>query len=449
MRILLCGERYAPSVGGVQEVLKQLAERFVRRGHDVTVATSKLRDRNFSELNGVTIKEFEVAGNLVRGMVGEVEAYRRFVVEGAHDVIMVKAAQQWTFDALWPVLSEVKAGKVFIPCGFSRMYEPEFTEYFQELPGVLRQFEHLIFYASDYRDIEFAKRHGCTSYTIIPNGASESEFAHESDPSFRARHGIGPNELLFLSVGSLCEEKGHLETLKAFMAADLKNLPATLLLNCKEWEQEGRPRSARSDRRGWPQWKELLRQLYVQMGLLHMGLYILCRVLNKIGLDAKLGDRNHSDYRGEMIKAADQIRRQGTNKQVLITDLDRPEVVQAFLNADLYICASHIEYSPLVLFEAAAAGTPFLSVPVGNAEEIARWTGAGVICPAPQDERGYTVPDPACLAEHMAYLVKDRDRLREMGAIGRTRWGERFTWDHIAQRYERILIAASQELCKV
>jgi glycosyltransferase involved in cell wall biosynthesis len=185
------------------------------------------------------------------------------------------------------------------------------------------------------------------------------------------------------------------------------------------------------------------------MGLLHMGLYILCRVLNKIGFDVKPGDRNHADYRGEMMKAADQIRRQGTNKHVLITDLDRPEVVQAFLNADLYICASHIEYSPLVLFEAAAAGTPFLAVPVGNAEEIARWTGAGVICPAPQDERGYTVPDPACLAEHMSHLVKDRDRLREMGAIGRTRWGERFTWDHIAQRYERILIAASQELCKV
>lgn len=449
MRILLCGERYAPSVGGVQEVLKQLAERFVRRGHDVTVATSKLRDRNFSELNGVQIKEFEVAGNQVRGMVGEVEAYRRFVVEGAFDVIMVKAAQQWTFDALWPVLSEVKAGKVFIPCGFSRMYEPEFAEYFQELPGVLRQFEHLIFYASDYRDIEFAKRHGCTNYSIIPNGASESEFAHEGDPLFRARHGIGPNELLFLSVGSLCEEKGHLETLKAFMAADLNGLPATLLLNCKEWEQEGRPRSARSDRRRWSQWKELLRQLYVQIGLLRMCLYILSRLLGKVGVDVTLVKINQADYRDEMTKTADQIQRQGTNKHVLITDLDRPEVVQAFLNADLYICASHIEYSPLVLFEAAAAGTPFLSVPVGNAEEIARWTGAGVICPAPQDERGYTVPDPACLAEHMAHLVKDRDRLREMGAIGRTRWGERFTWDHIAQRYERILIAASQELCKV
>lgn len=449
MRILLCGERYAPSVGGVQEVLKQLAERFVRRGHDVTMATSKLGNRYFSELNGVKIKEFEVAGNQVRGMVGEVEEYRRFVVEGSYDVIMIKAAQQWTFDALWPVLSDIKAGKVFIPCGFSRLYEPEFAKYFQELPCVLRQFEHLIFYATDYRDIEFAKRHGCTNFSVIPNGASELEFGCEPDSSFRARHGIGSDEWLFLSVGSLCEEKGHLDTLKAFMAADLKGLPATLLLNCREWEEERRPRSAQSERRGWSQWKELLRQLYGQKGLLRMGLSILRRLLNKIGLDVKTDNHNHSDYRGEMMKAADLIRRQGARKRVLITDLDRSEVVQAFLNADLYVCASHIEYSPLVLFEAAAAGTPFLSVPVGNAEEIARWTGAGVMCPAPQDQRGYTVPDPACLAEYMADLVKDRDRLKQMGAIGRTRWGEHFTWDCIAQRYERILIAASQELCKV
>lgn len=449
MRMLLCGERYAPSVGGVQEVLRQLAERFVRRGHDVTVVTSKLEDRNFSVLNGVKIQEFGVTGNQVRGMVGELEEYRRFVVEGSYDVIMVKAAQQWTFDALWPVLSEIKAGKVFIPCGFSRMYEPEFAEYFQKLPSLLRQFEHLIFYASDYRDIEFAKRHGCTNYSVIPNGASESEFAREPDPSFRTRHGIGPNELLFLSVGSLCEEKGHLDTLKAFMAADLGSMPATLMLNCKDWEREVGSQQARSFRQRYADYGRRLRQRYAQLGLPKLLKHAVDHLLNKLGIRQEEYAGCKPDYRKTMVQEADKIRQLGTRKHVLITDLDRPEVVQAFLNADLYVCASHVEYSPLVLFEAAAAGTPFLSVPVGNAEEIARWTGAGIICPSPQDERGYTVPDPACLAEHMADLPKDRDRFRQMGQVGRTRWSERFTWDHIAQRYERILIVASQELCKV
>ena len=71
MRILLCCELYSPSVGGVQEVMQQLAERLVVRGHEVTVATTKLPTRLFSELNGVTIREFKISGNLVRGMEGK------------------------------------------------------------------------------------------------------------------------------------------------------------------------------------------------------------------------------------------------------------------------------------------------------------------------------------------------------------------------------------------
>jgi hypothetical protein len=41
------------------------------------------------------------------------------------------AGQQWSFDALWPVLDEIKARKVFIPCGFSALYEPHFRGIFQ------------------------------------------------------------------------------------------------------------------------------------------------------------------------------------------------------------------------------------------------------------------------------------------------------------------------------
>ena len=72
-------------------------------------------------------------------------------------------------------------------------------------------------------------------------------------------------------------------------------------------------------------------------------------------------------------------------KRVILTDLERQDLIQAYLAADLFVFASRIEYSPLVLFEAAAAGTPFLTVPVGNADEIVRWTGGGVLCEATKD----------------------------------------------------------------
>jgi glycosyltransferase involved in cell wall biosynthesis len=126
-------------------------------------------------------------------------------------------------------------------------------------------------------------------------------------------------------------------------------------------------------------------------------------------------------------------------KQVLCTDLPRPELVQAYMAANLFVFASAVEYSPLVLFEAAAAGTPFLSTPVGNAEEIASWTAGGVICPADKDAQGFTRVDPAVLAGEMRRCLDNSDLLVRLGASGRQSWRREFTWQAIAPRYEAIL----------
>ncbi len=407
MRVLFCCEFYAPSVGGVQEVVRQISERLVKRGHQVTVATTKLPSRTFDELNGVQITEFSVSGNSVRGMSGELDVYRQFVTSQQYDVIIIKAAQQWTFDALWPVLPQVRARKIFIPCGFSNFYEPNYADYFQQMPGILRRFDHLIFYAADYRDINFARQHGINNFSIIPNGADESEFFALPAPSFRQLYGIEPDDFLFLTVGSFTGFKGHDEVIDAFAQVEL-DCPSALILNGNLISNLSKLNL-----------KTTLKK-YVRNGLKGLGLV--------------------QDIKKRLIEKAKIINEHQKNKKVLFTDLPRPELVQAFMNADLFVFASNIEYSPLVLYEAAAAGTPFLSVPVGNAEEIARWTGAGEICPAPRDEKGYTKVDPHVLAEYMARMVKDKARLNELGATGKRNWALRFTWDKISVEYEKVLL---------
>jgi glycosyltransferase involved in cell wall biosynthesis len=97
MRLLICCEFYAPSIGGVQEVIRQISERMVKRGHEVIVATTQLANRTFTELNGVHIEGFSVVGNGARGMKGEIKRYQDFVVNAEVDAILIKAAQQWTF----------------------------------------------------------------------------------------------------------------------------------------------------------------------------------------------------------------------------------------------------------------------------------------------------------------------------------------------------------------
>lgn len=442
MRILLCCELYSPSVGGVQEVMQQLAERLALRGHKVTVATTKLPTRLFSELNGVTIREFKISGNLVRGIQGKVAEYRRFVTSQQFDVIMIKAAQQWTFDALWPVLSEIKAGKVFVPCGFSCLYEPAYAEYFRQLPSILPQFDHLIFYASDYRDINFAREHGISRFSIVPNGASETEFSVAPDHCFRQRHSIGPDDLLFLTVGSLSGVKGHLDVATAFLSADLDRHPATLILNGNESVPVEWKSTARVLHSKCREYARIVRGIYGKDGLLCALRYLFHGVLNKGGVRrgkyTSKGRTHHVTFKEELLAVMVEVGRQGSNKRVVVTDLPRSELVQAYMNSDLFVFASHVEYSPLVLFESAAAGTPFLSVPVGNSAEIARWTGAGVICTASQDGNGYTKVDPEVLGEYWSGLVKDRAYLRQLGKVGKEKWAERFTWQSITDKYEEV-----------
>ena len=94
MRLLFCCEHYYPAGGGVAEVMRQIAERLVLRGHHVTVATSGVPERTSKSHNGVYIQDFEVSGNLALGMSGEVDRYRDFVLAFDADALLIKAAQQ-------------------------------------------------------------------------------------------------------------------------------------------------------------------------------------------------------------------------------------------------------------------------------------------------------------------------------------------------------------------
>jgi glycosyltransferase involved in cell wall biosynthesis len=113
-------------------------------------------------------------------------------------------------------------------------------------------------------------------------------------------------------------------------------------------------------------------------------------------------------------------------------------VLDAYADADLFVFCSMVECSPLVLFEAMAAGLPFVSVDVGNAEEIAEWSGAGVIVASPRREKGLVNADPSAVAEAVDRLLADEGERRAMGERGRRAWAERFTWDDAAARYEQV-----------
>ena len=405
LKLLFCCENYPPSVGGVQEVIRQIAERLAIAGHDVTVATSAHSSRPADTVrNGVRVLSFPITGNWVRGMHGPLDEYMQFVIQGGFDAVCIKAAQQWTFDALVEVLPSIPSRKIFIPCGFSALYQRHFKRYFAQMPRWLRSVDALVFYASEYRDIQFVQRHGLRQIFVIPNGADEREFDGGKEEVFRDAHSIGYDDLLFLTVGSMTGLKGHWEVARAFELAKFSG-PATLVLNGNT-----------------PQ--------------------------RSIGGKVKQFVTNIMRGRSSLSAMAARINaQQGERKRVILCDLPRAQLVAAFKASDLFVLASYVEYSPLVLFEAVAAGTAFLSSPAGNAKEIAEWTQGGEIFPCPACSDGFLSPEPEVLARHLEAITVDRSHLREIGQCGRSSFvSNGYSWAKISLQYEAILTGSPKQL---
>ncbi len=420
MNILHTVESYSPSVSGAPEVVKQISERLVQRGHQVTVATSRHPERHAKNINGVQVEEFDIRGNSVYGIQGETERYQAFLRAGKFDIMMNYAAQQWATDLVYPVLDELPYKKILIPCGFSGLYWHEFENYFRDLPNVLRRYDHLIFHADNYRDTNFARQHHISHWSIVPNGASRSEF-EIVDSTFRSRYEIPSDSPLLLTVGSHTGVKGHYLVLDAFL--HLHTGCATLVIIGNAF---GQPRL----------WGGVIRPLLSSFR--HRKFSIAGRLF----LDIVLGGIGPIGCLSGCRARARWINWQGGGKKkVLLLDPPRADVVAAYHAADLFLFGSNIEYSPLVLFEAMASRTPFLTLACGNAAEIVQWSnGGGMLAPTIQKERGFVDGDPVQFSKCMEELISNPNRLKYMGKAGYAAWQTRFTWEKLAGEYESLYL---------
>lgn len=413
LRILHTVERYPPSIGGMQEVVRQLSERLARMGHDVTVATGRVEGRSGTVVNGVTIREFDVSGNLVEGLAGDVADYREFLSRGGFQVTTNFAAQQWATDVAITVLDSISGKKVFVPTGFSKLYSPAYRGYYRSMAGWMRRYDANVFLSETYRDASFAREQGIGNRVLIPNGAGEDEFLRDDGIDLRARLGIPGDAFLVLHVGAHTGDKGHREALAIYRKARIANA------------------------------------VFLLVGNDTGGCLTSCR------------------REAAALNLSADFRRRG--KKVLVESLARADTVAAFRAADLFLFPSNIECSPLVLFECLASRTPFLSTDVGNAAEIAAWTSAGAILPTdkgPEEERAENpiveavrrvasavmprsrpVPPGHARARTdesammLEKLYADSDARGRMAEAGHEAWTKRFTWEKIARRYEALYAA--------
>ncbi len=386
MKILHTVEFYHPSIGGMQEVVKQLSERLVLLGHDVTVATTKISERKESCIKGVKISEFSISGSFVRGLKGDIEKYEKFLIESDFDVIVNFAAQQWATDIALSVLDKIKAKKIFVPTGFSGLYAPEYVEYFKNMKTWMKQYDMNIFLSDDYRDVNFARENGIEKRVLIPNGAGEDEFLSENNYNIREKLGISTNNFLILHVGSHTGVKGHAEAIKIFKKAQIKNSTLLIIGNI--------------------------------CGI--RGCYRACK-------------RKEIFFNRMPFRFFDR-------RKILINEMNRIETVSAYKAADLFLFPSNIECSPIVLFECMASQTPFLTSDVGNSVELINWSKSGILLPTDkgQHNRGLSRVDVKKSSEMLNALANDKQKREKMAEVGFNIWKEKYSWEKISLEYEKV-----------
>lgn len=386
MKILHTVESYSPMICGMQEVVKQISERLVRMGHEVTVATSYNADRKQYTINGVKIDQFRISGNTVRGIDEkkyEVQRYIDLLCSSEFDVVTNFAAQQWATDLALPILNKIKAKKVFVPTGFSALYFPQYKEYFKKMRQWMKQYDMNVFLSNDYRDINFARENGVKKRVLIPNGASKEEFTPGNYVDIKSQLRVPKNNFLILLVGSHTGAKGHREAIEIFRKANITN--ATLLIVA------------------YSSWTKCARRCFLEKHVF-----------------------------------ASSFRRRKDRKQLIITSLSREETVSAYKQADVFLFPSNIECSPIVLFEAMASKTPFLTTDVGNAKEIIQWSGSGMVLPTLIDKNGYSHAEINKSAALLEKIYNNPIKLKTMAENGYRTWKKRFTWDKIAKQYEQV-----------
>jgi glycosyltransferase involved in cell wall biosynthesis len=381
-RILISAFTFPPQRNGVSHVVEAHATGLARLGHDVTVVTGWDPSREGDMWHGVKIRQFATQGNgrwIRGGYAGDVCGYQDYIASFTGDIIICHCWQIWSTDLAVEVFDRLRCAKVLVSHGVSARQPRKslkgllnrlmWIPYVNKMPGMMRKFDHVVLLSdrSDpwaFYDRSLMARIGFQHFSVIPNGAYLDRWAaaEASAARFRTLHGIGERPMV-LNVSNYSREKNQRMVLRAFLDAALPD--AVLVFIGSELNEYAR------------------------------GVQSLARQAGAAG-----------------------------QRVVLLEKQTAEDTVAAYCAADLFVSCSEWEIQPLVILEAIAAGTPFVSTNVGCVRDI---------------PGGVTVRNLTEMIAAVRLLMADESRRRQLGREGQAAVRERFTWEKIVRQYDALI----------
>ena len=237
MRVLITTPTYPPFNSGLGNSVQNQARIISALGHSVSIATSgKSKTVYLDQDADAMIYMFEITGAkfIARPIIGEIEAYVKFIKESEFDLIILNSWQNWATDLVLQYGGATKS-KIFVysHCISTNTIYPSdlfrsiaryilWRPYWWGLSKSIKKINGVIFLSSSgcdsrFDDLQLARK--LNKYTtVIPNVVSS--YAEELMES-GAFPIDGRNQII--SVGSYDWFKGHDFSIKAYAHSNYKN----------------------------------------------------------------------------------------------------------------------------------------------------------------------------------------------------------------------------------
>ena len=377
MNIAIFASAFYPNFGGVEEACRNLALEYERRGHQVTIVTSRYPAALPAEetIQGVSVRRFpfELPRGSASGMAQfarqfpkDMAGVLRLLKERKVNLIHVQCVGPNGFYALWAArltklpLVVTTQGERTMDAG--KLYQKSITANWT-LKQLLMRANYVTACSEQTLDDarQFVGSPLAGKSRPVYNGIALDEF---DAGQVAYSH---PRPYLF-GIGRVVPQKGFDVLIDAYarLSARVANAPDLLIAG------EGPERENLQKRVG----------------------------------DLGLTDRVH-----------------------LIGFADRPTAVSLFRGCEMFILPSRHEPQGIVNLEAMACAKPVIASRVGGVPEIVLDGVTGLLVPG---------EDPAALAQALEGLLADPQKAKALGDAGRARVVAEFTWPRIADQYFEI-----------
>ena len=356
MNIIFTVATYYPKTDGVQLVTQYQAEGLVKKGHKVTVITSKLKSSPDYEVhNGVEIVRVD-AYNFYYWHKGNKKEYQNLVLKKtkAADALVAVCLQSFSADWLLDVLQQIKCKKILYLHGM-----PDFKVHLSDCSNLkklaktifrnirwkyfytvhlnqIKKFDAITHLFKNDNSYKYFSKEGYKNNYVIENACND-DFFENIDFDNKKKN--------FLYVGNYCDRKNQELALKAYYDADL-----------------------------------------IDFGLVFIG-------------------SQKNDYCNKLINLNNSLKNQYGNHNVeILYGVPREKISEYTKNAYACVISSNYEYYPITIVESLAAGNPFISTDVG----IVNLLPGGVIANT-QEEISYWIE----------FFARNEEYKTELGKAGR------------------------------